>query len=552
MIDDIKIAWRLLLLFRPYWGWMAVGILLAVITLVANVGLLALAGWFITMMGIAGAAGILSVNYFTPAAVIRGFAIIRTAGRYGERVVTHEATFRLLSGLRSWLYEHLEPLAPTVLQNYHSGDLLSRIRSDIDHLQNFYLRIVSPVIVAIIAIILYSLFLSRYDTRLLLAELTLLVVAGIFIPLIVNRLAKKSGERMIETKAELRTTVVDSMQGMGELLIYGAAARQAEKISQLSEKLLEDQQRQAALTGFSQGAIGLFANVAMWAMLIITIPLVSTQQLPAEVMPMLALFALASFEAVAPLPQAFQLLPETLASAKRVFEIVDTKPLIIEPSQPSPQAKHYDIEFENVSFRYPDTDIDAIHSLSFKLAEGKKLAIVGPSGAGKTSVSNLLLRFWPINEGKISLGGHSLDQYHSDDCRQYFSVLTQYTILFNSTIKRNLLLANPDASDADIEQVCRVAQIHEFILSQPDGYDTWVGEAGLKLSGGQSKRIAIARALLKNAPILILDEPGEGLDTVTEKKMLDAIISYKPKTSILLITHKKSGLDGMHEIITLS
>ena len=552
MIDNIKIAWRLLLLFRPYWGWMAVGILLAVITLVANVGLLALAGWFITMMGIAGAAGILSVNYFTPAAVIRGFAIIRTAGRYGERVVTHEATFRLLSGLRSWLYEHLEPLAPTVLQNYHSGDLLSRIRSDIDHLQNFYLRIVSPVIVAIIAIILYSLFLSRYDTRLLLAELTLLVVAGIFIPLIVNRLAKKSGERMIETKAELRTTVVDSMQGMGELLIYGAAARQAEKISQLSEKLLEDQQRQAALTGFSQGAIGLFANLAMWAMLIITIPLVSTQQLPAEVMPMLALFALASFEAVAPLPQAFQLLPETLASAKRVFEIVDTKPLIIEPSQPSPQAKHYDIEFENVSFRYPDTDIDAIHSLSFKLAEGKKLAIVGPSGAGKTSVSNLLLRFWPINEGKISLGGHSLDQYHSDDCRQYFSVLTQYTILFNSTIKRNLLLANPDASDADIEQVCRVAQIHEFILSQPDGYDTWVGEAGLKLSGGQSKRIAIARALLKNAPILILDEPGEGLDTVTEKKMLDAIISYKPKTSILLITHKKSGLDGMHEIITLS
>jgi len=552
MIDDIKIAWRLLLLFRPYWGWMAVGILLAVITLVANVGLLALAGWFITMMGIAGAAGILSVNYFTPAAVIRGFAIIRTAGRYGERVVTHEATFRLLSGLRSWLYEHLEPLAPAVLQNYHSGDLLSRIRSDIDHLQNFYLRIVSPVIVAIIAIILYSLFLSRYDTRLLLAELTLLVVAGIFIPLIVNRLAKKSGERMIETKAELRTTVVDSMQGMGELLIYGAAARQAEKISQLSEKLLEDQQRQAALTGFSQGAIGLFANLAMWAMLIITIPLVSTQQLPAEVMPMLALFALASFEAVAPLPQAFQLLPETLASAKRVFEIVDTKPLIIEPSQPSPQAKHYDIEFENVSFRYPDTDIDAIHSLSFKLAEGKKLAIVGPSGAGKTSVSNLLLRFWPINEGKISLGGHSLDQYHSDDCRQYFSVLTQYTILFNSTIKRNLLLANPDASDADIEQVCRVAQIHEFILSQPDGYDTWVGEAGLKLSGGQSKRIAIARALLKNAPILILDEPGEGLDTVTEKKMLDAIISYKPKTSILLITHKKSGLDGMHEIITLS
>ncbi|MBL1320351.1 MAG: thiol reductant ABC exporter subunit CydC [Methylophaga sp.] len=552
MIEQLKLIGRLLLLFRPYWGWMALGILLSIITIIANVGLLALAGWFITMMGIAGAAGILTVNYFTPAAVIRGFAIVRTAGRYAERVITHEATFRLLAGLRLWLYQHLEPLAPAILQNYHSGDLLSRLRSDIDYLQNFYLRIVSPVIVALIAVVLFSLFLARYDTKLLIVELVLLTIAGIFIPLIVNRLAKRSGERMVHTKAELRTSVVDSMQGMGELLIYGAADRQTEKILQLSHKLVKDQQQQAALTGFSQGSVGLCANLAMWMMLIITIPLVNSQQLAAENIPMLALFALASFEAIAPLPLAFQILPETLAAAKRIFEIVDTQPMVIEPKQPSPQARDSDIEFKNVSFRYPNMETDVIQNLSFKLVQGGKLAIVGQSGAGKTSIVHLLLKFWPITTGRITLGGHALEQYHSDDCRQHFSVVSQHTILFNSTIKRNLLLANADASDDEIEQACRAAQIHEFISSQPDGYETWVGEAGLKLSGGQSQRIAVARALLKNAPILILDEPGEGLDTTTEKKMLDAIINYSPNTSILLITHKQAGLDTMDEIITLA
>ena len=551
MMDNLKVMGRLLSLFRPYWGWMLLGILLSVITIIANVGLLALAGWFITMMGVAGAAGITKVNYFTPAATIRGFAIVRTAGRYAERLVTHEATFRLLSSLRSWFYEHLEPLAPAVLQNFHSGDLLSRLRSDIDHLENFYLRILSPVIVAVIAIILYALFLWRYDTLLLMAEIALLIIAGIFIPLIINKLAARSGKRMVQIKTELRMAIVDSMQGMGELLVYGVADKQSEKIAKLSDQLITDQQQQAALTGFSQGAIGLCANLAMWSMLIIAIPLVNHQQLSAESIPMLGLFALASFEVIAPLPLAFQLLPETMAAARRVFEIIDTRPLVTEPDQPSPQPENFDIEFDHVSFRYPDTETDVIQSLSFRLPEGKKLAIVGQSGVGKTSISHLLLKFWPVTEGKIKLGGYLLEQYHSNDCRQYFSVVTQQTVLFNSTIKRNLLLANPEATESQIEQACRAAHIHEFIISQPDGYDTWVGEAGLKLSGGQSRRIAIARALLKNVPILILDEPGEGLDTVTEKKILDSIINDKSTSSIILITHKKAGLDRMDTVLEI-
>ncbi len=551
MINNINILCRLLKLFRPYWAWMLLGVCLSLMTILANVSLLALAGWFITMMAIAGAAGTTEVNYFTPAAAIRGFAITRTAGRYAERLVTHEATFRLLASLRVWFYQHLEPLAPAVLQHYHSGDLLSRIRADIDHLENFYLRILAPIIVAIIACVFFALFLHQYNDILLLVEMSLLFIAGVLVPILINRQAKHSGERLITCKSDLRVTTSDSVQGMGELLIYGAADTQAGKISQLTEDLLQDQEKQASLYGISQAAMLFCANLAMWSMLLLSIPLLKEQQISAANIPMLALFALASFEAIAPLPLALQLLPETLKSAKRIFEIVDKKPLIKEPKTASPKPENFDIEFKQVSFHYDEKQGNVLSSLNFKLPQGNKLAIIGESGAGKTSVMHLLLRLWPITSGEITLGGHSLEHFHSDDSRQYFSVVSQQTLLFNSTIKRNLLLANNNANDDEIEQACRTAQIHDFIISQPQGYDTWIGEAGLKLSGGQSRRIATARALLKNTPILILDEPGEGLDTITEKKMLNAIFDDNPDISILMITHRKIGLERMDKIICL-
>ncbi|MDQ7073332.1 MAG: thiol reductant ABC exporter subunit CydC [Gammaproteobacteria bacterium] len=465
MITDIKVLIRLFILFRPYWGWMLLGIFLSVITLLANVGLLALAAWFITIMGIAGAAGITQVNYFTPAAMIRGFAIIRTAGRYAERVISHEATFRQLSALRVWFYERLEPLAPAVLQKYHSGDILSRISADIDQLQNFYLRIAAPLVVALIAVIFYSIFLLRYDIHLWFAEISLLLLAGVIIPLIVNRRAQKPGKRIILTKNDLRTTAIDSMQGMGELLIYGVEQQQIEKMQQLSQQLVNDQQKHATLTGLSQGAMGLCANLAMWSMLIIAIPLVGSQQLSPEMMPMFALFALASFEAIVPLPLAFQLLPETLVAAKRIFDMADSKPVINEPEQASPQPQQLDIIFDRVRFRYPNSENDAIKSLSFQLRQGENIAIIGESGVGKTSIVQLLLKFWPCSDGTITLGGYDLKEFHSEDCRHYFSVVSQHTVLFNSTIKRNLLLAKLDATDAELEQVCRIAQIHDFIIS---------------------------------------------------------------------------------------
>ena len=548
--SSLKIIWRLLVLFKPYWGWMALGILVSFITLISNVGLLALSGWFIAAMAIAGVAGV-DMNYFTPSASIRGLAIARIVSRYGERVITHEATFRLLAQLRRWFYEKLEPLSPAVLQTYKSGDLLSRIRADIDTLENFYLRILSPLIVAAIGTLVFVLFLHQYNPLLALVEFLLLFVAGVLLPILVNRLSKEPGERSIETASELRSNVVDSIQGMGELLIYGAHSKQTEKLMQITDVLLEDQKSMAKYSGLSLAGLGLSANLAMWFMLIIAAPMVLAGTLSQPNLAMLALFALASFETVMPLPLAFQLLPETLAAARRVFSIADAKPLVTDPVTPSPKPQNYDINFDHASFRYSNAAPLVLEDFSLEIPQGQKVGVIGPSGIGKSSIVNILLRFWPIESGQVSFGGFPIDDYAGDDIRQTISAVSQQTHLFNATLRANLKLANREASDSQIEQACKTAHIHDFIVSLPDGYDTWIGEAGTKLSGGQAQRVAIARALLKDTPVLILDEPFEGLDAQLERDLIDDLLQQHQHQTILYITHKKSGLDKMDRIIEL-
>jgi ATP-binding cassette subfamily C protein CydC len=545
-----EVVRRLLALIRPWWGWMLLGALLSLITIVANISLMALSGWFIATMAIAGVTGA-SVNYFTPSAGIRAFAIARTASRYGERLVTHEATFRLLATLRTWFYEHLEPLAPAVLQNYRSGDLLSRIRADIDALENFYLRILAPLLVAAISGLAILLFLAQYSMILMLIELALLMIAGVAIPLLVNHLAHQAASRKVETTSALRSAVIDSTQGMSELLIYGASAQQAAKVEALSEQLLNDQQHLAKLNGGTQSAVGFCANISMWLMLIIAIPMVTIGSLTPAHLPMLALFALASFEAILPLPLAFQTLPGTLAAARRLFDIVDSKPAVQEPASPTAIPECFDIAINDVTLRYPNSQSNALEGISLSIPQGSHLAIVGPSGSGKSTLINALMRFWPVTNGTIQFGGVSIEQFSGDALRSQFAVAAQQSTLFNSTIRRNLLLAKRDATEDEIQQACKLAQIHDFIETLPEGYETWIGEAGHKLSGGQMRRLGIARALLKAAPVLILDEPGEGLDSVTEQAMLKAITESAKDRTLILITHHSVGLDDMHQIIRL-
>lgn len=541
---------RLWSLFRPYRGWMLAGILIALLTLMANVALMALSGWFITAMAVAGVAGV-AINYFAPAALIRLSAIVRTAGRYSERLVNHEATFRLIAGLRVWFYRHLEPLAPARLQQYHSGDLLSRIRADIDALDNLYIRILVPVAVAAISALIFFIFLLFHDPLLALFGLGFLLLAGAILPIWSQARGQAPGRRLAEDEATLRAAVIDGVQGMAELTVYGASERQARRVDELGRRLIIDQAKLSSDHGITQAAVGLSANLSLWVLLWLGIPMVHNGTLMPPQLAMLALFTLASFEAVAPLPQAFQLLGRTLAAARRLFAIVDTEPAVTEPSTPSPRPQGFDIRFSGVCFSYPDAATPAVADIHLHVPEGTRAAVVGATGSGKSTLFNLLLRFWEPDQGEISIGGHAIASFQGDDLRSHIAVVSQQTHLFDTTIRENLLIAAPAATQQDIDAACRVAQIHDFIKDLPEGYDTWVGETGVRLSGGQARRIAVARALLRNAPILLLDEPTEGLDAETERSLMQALDRLMVGRTVLLITHRPAGLDWVDQVLVL-
>ncbi|MES9850582.1 MAG: ATP-binding cassette domain-containing protein [Candidatus Thiodiazotropha sp. L084R] len=365
-----------------------------------------------------------------------------------------------------------------------------------------------------------------------------------------NRLSSYSSHRINQLNTNLRMHLVDDLQGMGELIIDGADKRHTRYLEDVSEELTQHQKRISQINGLSQGMVGLCANLAMWLILIYAIPMVQQAELPPAQLAMLALFTLASFEAIAPLPLAFQSLGEQLAAAKRIFNLVDRQPIVQEPTEEMPLSTDLTLNLFKVSYHYPQNQT-GINDISLLLSPGKKVALLGPSGCGKSTLVQLLLKFRSPDKGRLSLGGIKYEHLSGETIRSYISVSAQQAQLFNTTIRKNLLLANPDADQHQLETACRLALIHDFIEAQPDGYETEVGELGIRLSLGEARRLTIARALLKQAPLLILDEPTEGLDNLTARQMADNIIHHCPDRGILWITHNLSGLDSMDEILIM-
>lgn len=531
---------RLLILFRPYWRWMALGAGVSLVTLLANVALMAIAGWFIASMALAGIARA-AFDYFTPAATIRACAIVRTVGRYVERLVTHEATLRLLAQLRVAFYTHIEPLAPARLVDSRSADLLGRIQADIDSLNHVYLRVFVPVIVGLVGALVIVITTAAFSVPAAAVLLVFLLAAGLALPAWLLARADAPTRAGVALRARMRETIVDSMQGLAELHVYDAKESYAKRIDSLSSELIETQAIASRLSGASQATLLALASLAMWATLIVSIPRVGVSALPPADIAMLALLVLASFEAVLPLPLAMQMLGESLAAARRIFTLVDAAPAVVDPAAPL-VASGNSLCLRHVSMRYRDDAPWALQDVSFDLHAGARIAVIGASGAGKSSLANVLLRFWDYQRGSIRLGGAELRACTGEAIRARIAVVSQDTYLFNATIRDNLLIARPDADQAAIEAACRHAQLHDFIAGLPHGYDTEIGEAGIGLSGGQARRLAIARALMLDAPILLLDEPTEGLDALTEHALLGAIMRLMQGRSVLLITHRLSAL----------
>ncbi|MCZ7542196.1 MAG: thiol reductant ABC exporter subunit CydC [Anaerolineae bacterium] len=538
---------RLLRLLAPYWRWAALAVALGFGTIASSIGLMAASAWIITRAALQPSIAVLQVAIVS----VRAFGIARGVFRYLERLVAHEVTFRLLAGLRVWFYRALEPLAPARLMQYQSGDLLTRLVADIETLQEFYGRVVAPPLTAVLVGSFIAVFLWGYDPRLTLVALAFFVAAGVGAPLVARWLSRAPGRDLVRVRAALNTASVDGVLGAADLIAFGQEARQVERIAALSADLIARQRRMAWIAGLQSALGSLAVSFAVLAVLWAAIPVVEGIDLA-----VLALATLASFEAVLPLPAAFQNLESSLEAMRRLTEIIDAEPVIVDPATPAalPADLHqgaFDLTVEGLCFRYAAGAPPALDGVSFTVAQGRCVAVVGPSGAGKSTLVNLLLRFWDYEEGRIALGGRDLRAYRQDDVRRVMAVVTQQTHLFNASIRDNLLIGNPDATEAMMVEAARAARLHDFVCTLPEGYDTRVGELGMRLSGGERQRVALARALLKDAPILICDEATANLDAQTEREIMHTLQSAMAGRAALIITHRLVGLEAADEILVL-
>ncbi len=533
-------------LYKKHWFGLSLGMLLAFLTLAASIGLLTLSGWFISAASVAGLTiARETFNYMLPGAGVRGAAMARTAGRWGERVVSHNATFKLLTDLRIFFFEKLSPLIPGRVSTMRDADVLNRLVADVDAMDHVYLRLISPVIIGIFGILSLTAVLAFFDWYLAMLLGSVLTVMLLVWPVLFYKLGKKNGAHLTHRKAELRVATLDWLQGYSELSIFGAEERYRNLILDKQKQLLSNQFVNANLTGMASGLLMLANGLTLVMMLWFAADGVGGRAPD----PWIALFAfatMASFEILMPIAGAFQYLGQTLTSARRLNEVILAKPDVVFPQQSSREDKPLDIEFDNISFAYPDGQQKVLNDLSLSLPLGSKTAVVGQTGSGKSTLIQLLCRYWDVNQGEVRIGGASLKDWGESDLRSAITVVSQRVDVLNGTLRDNLLMAAPDATDEQLADI--LTQVDLGGLLEEPGLSAWLGDGGRQLSGGEKRRIGIARALLRDAPILLLDEPTEGLDKRTEQKVMALFNQHFANKTVVFITHRLIELENMDNI----
>ena len=545
MIGTLKALLRLV----PAPGWrLAVAAGLGALTVVFGVGLMATAGYLISRA--AERPEILSLMVTIVA--VQFFGVGRPVLRYLERLASHDIALRMLGRLRARFYARIEPLAPAELDCYRKGDLLSRMVADVDALQNLWLRGLEPPVVALLAGAVSVGVAAAFLPAAGLVLAAGLLAAGLAVPAVAGALGARAGRRQAAARGELSAELVELLHGAGELVAFGAEAAAVDRVRAADRALVKLARRDALAAGVADGLGLAVTGLTVAGVLAVAVTASGRGDLDRVLIAMLALLALASFEAVTPLAAAARELSATLAAGRRVLELTDRTAAVRDPSHPVPvPGWPFALALEDVSARYPGQPRPAIDRVSLRLEPGERVALLGPSGAGKTTAANLLLRFLDPERGRVTLAGRDLRDYRQEDVRRAISVAGQDSHLFSASIRDNVRLARPDASDADVEDVLRRARTWDWISGLPDGVGTFVGEAGRELSGGERQRIVLARALLADAPVLVLDEPTAHLDPNTASELIADVFSAAGDRTVLLITHRTEGLDLVDRTVTL-
>lgn len=535
-------------LARPTTLRLAVAIGLGAASVTAGIALLATSAWLISRASQHPSIADLGLAIVA----VRFFALSRGLFRYGERLVGHDAAFRILADVRTRIYERLERLAPCGLGAFHRGDLLTRLVSDVDALQDVALRVMPAwVIAAVVGLATVGVLWWLLPSAALIVGLLLLACATV-VPAVARKLAQRTEARRAPARGELNAAVVDLLDGAPDLVAFGATPTQLRRIAARDTELTDLASASARTAGVGSGLTALGAGLAMWGAVALGVSAVHDGRLDGVMLAVVALIPLAAFELVIGLPTAAQSLEGARRSTARINAVLDAPLPVYEPDCPVPTSgsREHFVRIRGLRARYGPEAPWVLDGVDLDLSPGRRVALVGPSGAGKTTLAAVLVRFVEYT-GSVTLDGTELQALAADDVRRIIGLVEQDPHIFDSTIRENLRLARPSSSDAELRGALDRARLLDWVDTLPLGIDTAVGEHGARLSGGQRQRLALARAVLADFPIVVLDEPGEHLDVETADALMTDLLSATEGRTTLIITHRASGLDEVDEIVVL-
>lgn len=536
-------------LYRTHWGRLLLGIVLAVLGLSASIGLLSLSGWFLAATALVGSS--ILFNFFYPSSGVRGLAVGRTLTRYFERLVTHDATFRVLANLRVAVFRKLIPLSPAGLNRYRNSELLNRLVADVDTLDTLYLNLITPFVSAVMVIIFMGIGLAFISPVIALVVCGTLTALLIVLPFLFYHLGRKLGKSAIQSRANYRSQFIEWIQMNAEFLLFGVLGNKRKLLEQTEKEWLAAQSEESRLGGLSNALLltinGLLVCVVIY--LAATTISVTDAQSPEALIALVVFCVLASLEILSPIGIAFLHLGQVTSAAERISEITEQQPFVafngsavwgkITENQPL-------VRFEKVSFSYPNRQQQVLSEVDFTLNTGDKVAILGKTGSGKSTIFQLLTRNYEITSGQIWLNHCKISDYPESTLRQHIVTLSQRVHIFSNTLRENLKMGNLDATESELKAV--VEKVGLGYLLEQGGLDLWLGEGGRHLSGGEQRRLGLARLLLSPAEIVLLDEPTESLDRETEQQILNLIFQHCKEKTLLMITHRLSQLSNFDKI----